>query len=198
MFRRFAKILCILFLCFPVSTFAAFFFRGEATFPVLLEEISYRDDTSSPSSFEKISAANEGWVSQREKPFRGTGVPVSIWARFQVPVAPEARRAFIRTTQWERVEYYIVRDGRLAERHKVGTLVPLRDRTAHVTMTPAAFHAGLVALELPANAQVTVFARLSTDNRFVPITGLRFSLWDANQVLEGELRDRYAQGIFSA
>ena len=166
MFRRFAKFLCILFLCFPVGTFAAFFFRGEAAFPWLLEEISYRDDTASPSNFENVFATSEGWVSQLEKPFRGTGVPVSVWARFQVPVTPEARRVFLRTTQWERVEYYIVRDGRLAERHKVGTLVPLRERTAHVTMTPAAFHAGLVALELPANTQVTVFARLSTENRF--------------------------------
>ena len=196
MFRRFAKFSGIVLLFFPAIAFSAFFFRGEATFPVLMEEISYRDDTTSTSSFENVSATNEGWVSQREKPFRGTGAPVSIWARYQVPVAPVTRRVFLRTTQWESVAYYIVHDGRLVERHKVGTLVPLRERTAHVTMTPAAFHAGLVALELPANAQVTVFARLSTDNRFVPITGLRFSLWDANQVLEGELRDRYAQGIF--
>ena len=196
MFRRFAKILGILFLCFPVGTFAAFFFRGDAMFPWLLEEISYRDDTANTSSFENISATNEGWVSQREKPFRGAGVPVSIWARYQIPVAPEAQRVFLRTTHWERVEYYIVRDGRLVERHKVGTLVPLRERTAHVTMTPAAFHAGLVALELPANTQVTVFARLSTENRFMPIISLRFSLWDAKQVVEGELRDRYAQGAF--
>ena len=196
MFRRFAKFLGILLLSFPVSAFAAFFFRGEATFPVLMEEISYRDDTTSTSSFEHVSATNEGWVSQREKPFRGTGAPVSIWARYQVPVAPEARRVFLRTTQWESVEYYFVRDGRLVERHKVGTLVPLRERTAHVTMTPAAFHAGLVALELPANTQVTVFARLSTENRFMPIISLRFSLWDAKQVVEGELRDRYGQGVF--
>ena len=153
MFRRFAKFLGILLLSFPAVAFAAFFFRGEATFPVLMEEISYRDDTTSTSSFENVSATNEGWVSQREKPFRGTGVPVSIWARYQIPTAPEARRVFLRTTQWESVEYYIVHDGRLVERHKVGTLVPLRERTAHVTMTPAAFHAGLVALELPANTQ---------------------------------------------
>ena len=196
MFRRFAKILGILLLTFPAVAFAAFFFRGEATFPVLMEEISYRDDTTNTSSFENVSATNEGWVSQREKPFRGTGVPVSIWARYQIPVAPEARRVFLRTTQWESVDYYIVRDGRLVERHRVGTLVPLRERTAHVTMTPAAFHAGLVALELPANAQVTVFAHLATDNRFIAITGLRFSLWDADQVLQGELRDHYSQGAF--
>ena len=196
MSRRFAKYLGILLLCFPVITFAAFFFRGEATIPVLNEEISYREDNTGTSSFETVSTTSESWVSQREKPFASGGAPARIWARYDVPVASAARRVFLRTTHWERVEYFIVRDGRLVDHQKVGTLVPSSERTAHITMTPAAFHAGLVALELPANAHVTVFARLSTGNRFVPITGLRFSLWDATQVLEGELRDRFAQGVF--
>ena len=196
MFRRFAKFLGIVLLFFPAITFAAFFFRGEATFPVVMEEISYRDDTADTSSFERVMVANEGWVSQKEKPFSSGGAPVRIWAKYDVPVAAVARRVFLRATAWESAEYFIVRDGLLVTRHKVGTLVPLSERTAHVTMTPAAFHAGLVALDLPAHSQVTVFARLSTENRFLPVTNLKFSLWDAKQVEEGELRDRYSQGIF--
>lgn len=123
MFRRFAKYLGILLLCFPVGAFAAFFFRGEATFPILMEEISYRDDTTGTSSFENVSATNEGWVSQREKPFRGIGEPVRIWAKYDVPVATVARRVFLRTTLWESAEYFVVHDGRLVDRQKVGTLV---------------------------------------------------------------------------
>jgi len=194
--RGFVNGLGIVLLSFPLVAFAAFFFRAEATFPVLEEEISYRDDTTNASSFEKVLADSEGWVSQREKPFRGTGVSIRIWARFDVPPANEARRVLLRTGAWESAEYFVVRDGRLVDRQKVGTLVPWGERTTHVTMTPALFHAGFVAVDLPPQAHITVVARLATENRFLTITRLRFSLWDANQVVEGELRDRFFQGAF--
>ena len=67
MLRRFAQYLGILLLAFPVVAYGAFFFGGEATFPVLKEEISCRDDSRSTASFENVSATSEGWVSQRKK-----------------------------------------------------------------------------------------------------------------------------------
>ena len=63
MSRRLAKYLSILLLFFPMVAFAAFFFRGEATIPVLKEEISFREDNAETSSFESVSATLEGWVS---------------------------------------------------------------------------------------------------------------------------------------
>jgi class 3 adenylate cyclase len=189
----FAKCLGILLLAGPISAAGAFFFRGEATFPVLEEEISYRVDGA--SSFEKVLADREGWVSQRERPFRGSRDPVRIWAKFDVPPAPEARRIFLRTGPWESVEYFFVRDGQLVDRQRAGTLLPWEERM-QVTMTPASFHAGFVAMDLPPRTGEAVYARLATDNRFLSVTRLRFSLWDANFVLEGERRDRYFQGAF--
>ncbi|MBI1732028.1 MAG: hypothetical protein HYR49_04575 [Gammaproteobacteria bacterium] len=196
MIRGIINGLGIVLLSFPVVAYAAFFFQAEAKFPVLEEEISYRDDITNASSFEKVLANSEGWVSQREKPFRGTGEPIRIWARFEVPPAKQARHVFILAGPWESAEYFVTRDGRLVDRQKVGTLVPLGQRTTHVTMTPASFHAGFVAVDIPPQARTTVVARLATENRFVTITRLRFSLWDANDVKQGELRDRFFQGAF--
>lgn len=196
MLRGLLKCLGIALLSFPLIASAAFFSRAAATFPILAEEISYRDDTGYASGFDAVWAHGEGWVSQKDKPFRGSGEPISIWARFDVPPANEARRVFLLAGPWESAEYFVVRDGRLVDRQKAGALVPWGEHTTHVTMTPAQFHAGLVAVDLPAQASVTVVARLATENRFVSMTRLRFSLWDANQVVEGELRDRYFQGAF--
>jgi class 3 adenylate cyclase len=196
MVGRFTKCLGVASLSFPAIAFAAFFFQAQASFPVLDEEISYRDDTTSASGFEKIMADREGWVSQREKPFRGTGESIHIWARFEIPSATEARRVMLLAGPWESAEYFVVRDGQLVDHQKAGTLVPLEERTTRVSMTPASFHAGFVAIDLPARANVMVVVRLATENRFIRITRLRFSLWNANQVAEGELRDRLFQGAF--
>ncbi len=196
MFGGFAKCLGIALLVCPLVASAAFFSRAAAFFPVLDKEISYRDDTGNATDFETLLADREGWVSQKEKPFSGSGEPVRIWAKFDVPPANEARRVFFLAGPWESAEYFIVRDGRLVDRQKAGALVPWGEHSTKVTMTPAMFHSGLVAVELPAQASVTVVARLATDNRFITMTRLRFSLWDAQQVVEGELRDRYFQGAF--
>ena len=196
MLRRLARCLGAILLLCPLIGDAAFFFRAAATFPSLVDEISYRPDSPEGSSFEKVFADSQGWVSQRDKPFRGTGEPVRIWAKFDVPPASEARRVFLVTSAWERVEYFVVSDGRLVDRQLVGALVPWDKRTTRVTMTPAAFQAGLAGVDLPAQSKVTIFARLATESRFVPIRNLRISLWDANVVREGEQRDRYFQGAF--
>ena len=111
MLRAITKLPGIVWLSFPVVAFGAFFFQAEATFPVLLEEIRYRDDTTGASGFDAVLADGTGWVSQKAKPFRGTRVPVRIWARFEIPAEPVARRVLIRTGPWESAEYFFVRDG---------------------------------------------------------------------------------------
>lgn len=176
---------------------AAFFFRAEATFPLLERGVSYRDDTGNSPGIDELIADRARWVPQESKPFRGTGAPIRIWARIDVPAAAAGRRVFLRAGAWERAEYFVVRDGRVEEHRTAGTLEPW-DGRSQVTMTPAAFHAGLVAVDLPAQRPTTILARLSTDNRFVPVTQLRFSLWDADEVLEGERRDRHFQGAYLA
>ena len=196
MLRTYAKYLCIGLLTYPAIANAAFFFQAEATFPVLMEEISYRDDLTNGSSIQEVMADRDGWVSQKVKPFTSTGKSIRIWARFDIPAAREAQRVFIRAPAWESVEYFVVRDGKLVDRQNAGMLRSWAERTTRVSMTPAAFHAGLVAVDIPPHANVTIIARLATENRFITITRLRFSLWDANQVVNGELRDRYSQGIF--
>jgi hypothetical protein len=194
MLRTFVKCACII-LAFPLPVSAAFFMADEGRVPLLSDEISYRDDATQSSSFEKIWAESEGWVSQKEKPFRATGEPVHIWVKIDMPVATAARRVLIRTGAWESAEYFVVRDGRLVDRQRVGTLVPWAEHKTRVTMTPAGWHAGFVAVDLSL-ARVTVYARLANDNHIRSTTLLQFSLWDEDQVREGELRDRLLQGAF--
>jgi hypothetical protein len=186
----------MLLLFFASVAPAAFFMADEGRIPLLNEEISYRDDATRSSTFESVWADSEGWVPQKEKPFRGAGEPVHIWVKIDMPVAAAARRVLIRTGAWESAEYFIVRDGRLVDRQKVGTLVPWAERKTRVTMTPAGWHAGFVAVDLPPQGRTTVFARLANDNHIRATTLLQFSLWDEDEVRAGELRDRFFQGAF--
>jgi 7TM diverse intracellular signalling/7TMR-DISM extracellular 2 len=194
MLRSFVKCACII-LASPLTVSAAFFMADEGRVPLLSDEISYRDDATQSSSFEKIRAESEAWVSQKEKPFRAAGEPVHIWIKINMPVATEARRVLIRTGAWESAEYFVVRDGQLVDRQKVGTLVPWAEHKTRVTMTPAAWHAGFVAVDL-SQARTTVYARLANENHIRSTSLLQFSLWDEDQVREGELRDRLFQGAF--
>jgi class 3 adenylate cyclase len=196
MLRGLAKCLGVVFLSFPVVASAAFFSRSESKLPGVQEEISYRDVSAGASSFEKVMADSAGWVSQRDKPFRATGESTRIWARFDFPPSTDTRRVMLHTGPWESAEYFVVRDGELVDRQRVGTLVPWEERTTRVAMTSAFTHAGFIAIDLPPQAHITVVARLETENRFIRITRLRFSLWDANEVADGVLRDRLFQGVF--
>jgi len=198
MTRTIARCLSLLLLCAPPGALAAFFFRGDAAFPVLEDEISYREDRAGhETSIDDLIADLDGWVSQKEKPFRGTGAPIRLWARVDVPAQGTQRKVFLRTGAWERAEFFVLRDGRVVGRETAGTLIPWPQRRS-IPMTPAAFHAGLVAIDLPARSQTTILARLATDNRFVRVTRLRFSLWDAAEVLDGERSDRLFQCAFHA
>ena len=196
MLSSFARCACIILMVFSSAVSAAFFMADEGRVPLLNRELSYRDDAPLPSSFEKVWADSEGWVSQDAKPFQGTGEPVHLWVKIAMPISTTARRVLIRTGAWESAEYFVVRDGRLVDRQKVGTLVPWAEHKTRVTMTPAAWHAGFVAVDLPAQARVQVFARLANDNQIRSTRRLQFSLWDEDQVREGELRDRFLQGCF--
>ena len=64
-----------------LNAFAAFYAEDQELLR-LTREVSYREDRGSATPFEKISATDEGWVSQSTMPFRGTGDPVRLWARF--------------------------------------------------------------------------------------------------------------------
>ena len=160
----------------------------------LLLEVSYRNDTGKDTDFEAVRAGT-GWVSQRTKPWRPTGEPARIWAKFDLPATPDERRYFIVSGPWESVEYFIVRDGQPVDHQKAGTLSPWGERTTHVTMTWS-YLSGFVSVESKPRSTTTVFARMATDDRFVTVGGLRFSLWDEERVREEERRDRLVQGVF--
>ena len=165
----------------PPSARAAFYDQSAELHRFLGAEISYRIDTGEDSSFEKVSSTSEGWISQRTGRWVGTGEPVRLWTRFDLPAVDTPQHYFLVTGPWERVEYFFVRGGQLVDHQLAGSLVPQGERSTHVTMTPPTL-SGFVAIAMPANARTTVFARLATDNRFSAMGGLRFSLWDEAHV----------------
>jgi signal transduction histidine kinase len=192
--RAIWRALACALLLWPLVGLAAFFSTGEGRIFLPREEISYRPDDG--SSFEKVAADNTGWISQRDKPFVPGEGAMRVWARFGLPHANPARRALLSVGPWEHVDYFVVRDGRLIDRQTVGLLVPWYQRTERITATPLFIYGGLVGLELQPQSRTTVYARLSTEQRLLPVSGLSFSLRDANRVLEGERRDRILLGIF--
>jgi len=179
----------------PATAKAAFFDESQESLR-LLDEISYRQDLGSESSFGKVSTESQGWTSQKDRPWERTGEPVRLWTRFELPASPVARRVFIVTGPWERVEYFAVRDHKLVGHQLTGALVPWSQRTTHVSMVPSLLLAGFVAFDVPGQAVTTVFARIATDNRFTNLGELRFSLWDEARVREEEQSDRLIQGVF--
>jgi signal transduction histidine kinase len=162
----------------------------------LMSEVEYRADLDDAVPFEAVEAMTDGWVSQSRRPFEGTGKPVRLWARFEIPPAGEDRRVFILTGSWERLEYYFVRDGRLVGRALAGTLVPTSQRTTDVGMTPPLLVPGFVAIDAPAHARTLGYVRVSHDNRFFAMQGLRFSIWKEDDVREEARRDALVQGLF--
>jgi signal transduction histidine kinase len=94
------------------------------------------------------------------------------------------------------VEYYFVRAGTLIGRDVAGTVVPASERATHVAMVPPVLMSGFVAVDVPAQARTTVYARIVHDNRFVTMQGLRFSVWEEEVVRQEVLRDRLIEGVF--
>jgi signal transduction histidine kinase len=181
-------------LLWPLVADAAFFQNGEGRTFIAPEGISYRPDDGSP--FEKIAVEKQGWIAQRDRPFAPDRGSVRIWARFDLPHASPARRAFLGVGAWEHVEYFIVTDGRLVDRQVVGQLAPWNERRERITMTPVVLFGGLAGVELPAESRTTVYARLASDQRYVVPPPLSFSLRDADRALDGERRDRLILGVF--
>lgn len=188
--------LAVMLLAFPLLASAAFFFAAEAKYPVLNDEISYRYDVGNNLGFDRVSGLHDGWISQRENPFHHQEKHVRIWARFEITASDIERNILIRTGPWEHVEYFIVRDGQVADHQQAGTLLPRSELQTRIAMTPAAFHAGFVALCLPAELPTMVYVLLETESRYLAIHSLRFSLWDAAEVRQGERRDRFFQGTY--
>ena len=196
MLRRLARLAGLLLLLFPITVGAAFFERQQGKFLELIDEVSYRSDNATAASFEAVFADQQGWQLQKNTPFPLTKDPIAIWTRFELPEVPAVRRIFIDTSAWERVEFFVVRDGRLVIRQLQGTLVPLPERATRITMTAVFTHSGFAVVDLLPGSRTTVYARLATDQTYIPIVRLRFRVWDAEQVLEGERRDRMIMGIY--
>ena len=175
---------------------AAFFIRNEGRFLVLEKEVSYRRDLAPNTTIEQVMAVNGGWVAQSEKPFSLTLDPIDLWVRFDLPEVQAPRAVLLDSSPWETVDYYFVRDGRIVDRQRTGTLVPMAERTTRISMTTHFAHAGFVAVDLLPGSPITVYARMASQQQFLPIRWLRFYLWDTGQVLAGERQDRFWQGVF--
>ena len=175
---------------------AAFFLRNEGQFLVLQKEVSYRRDLAPAANIAQVMAADEHWVAQSEKLFPLTLDPIDLWARFDLPEVQKPRAVLLDSSPWEIVDYYFVRDSQLVDHQRTGTLVPLAERSTKITMTTHYSHAGFVAVDLLPGTRLTVYARMTSKQQFLPIRWLRFYLWDTGQVLAGERHDRFWQGVF--
>src|SRR5438552_3899920 len=193
-YRAIARTLACAALLLPLAAYAAFFQSGEGRTFIPREAVSYRPDDG--SAFERIAAETQGWTSQREKPFAPGAGAVRIWAKFDLPRATPPRRELLGVGPWERVEYFVVTDGKLIDHQVVGQLVPWRERSEHITTTPIALYGGLIAVELPAQGRTTVYARMSSDQQYVFLGTLTFTLRDEERALAGERRDRLVLGVF--
>lgn len=198
--RRFAlaaerTLLALLLLLVSGHALAGYYSLIDRDVVHITRDVSYREDRGADTPFEKISAASEGWTSQHSTPFFGKREPVRLWTRFDLPTAPVARSAYIITGPWDRLEYFIVRDGALIGHETTGSLVPRSQRSTRVTSN-LLYTAGLVPVELPTHGKTTVFVRVSHDSRHAIMETLRYDLLDAGQADRDERIDRLVQGLF--
>ncbi len=193
---RVLLLLGLFFPQFPSVVQGAFYLRSEGQFLILQKEVSYRRDLAPNATIEQVMAANGGWTAQSEKKFPLTLDPIDLWVRFDLPQVQAPRAVLLDSSPWETVEYFFVRDGRLVDRQRAGTLVPMSQRTTRISMTTHFSHAGFVGVDLFPGSQFTVYARVASTQQFVPIRWLRFYLWDTVTVLAGERHDRFWQGVF--
>ena len=181
---------------FPLPGHAGFLEQLAGRFQTLEKEIRYRPGTDQLADWETAQSSQEGWTLHGSAPFAAPRGACELWAKFDLPAVSTQRQIFLETSPWERVEFFIVRDGRLVDRQLVGTLVPAGERTLNITMTPRFSHSGFAAVELLPGTHTTVLAKLTTSQAYRPIRWLRFYLWDAKLVLAGERTDRMFQGIY--
>ncbi len=159
-------------------------------------EIQYRFARPTDTDWQSVLADSSAWASNSEQPFVPTRGRMEVWARFDLPDTQERRTILVNTSPWERVEIYLVHDGRLLADGLTGTLVPTAEHSTDIGMRSRFFHSGFVALNLEPGQRTTVLARLVTSQRYVTINWLRFYLRDANEVLQGERAERNFQGLY--
>jgi class 3 adenylate cyclase len=194
--RRLASLIAIGCSLAPIICQASFFGRRAGEFLTLEEQVSYRTDLPRDGTIEQVISQPNGWTSQSVRAFPATKDPVDFWAKFDLPRVTETRSVLLDSSPWEHLDFYFVRDGRVISRQTVGTLEPSHTNAAQITMTPLFSHSGFAAVDLMPNSQVTVFAHIQTTQRFEPVRWLRFYVWDAQDVRQGERRDRLFQGIY--
>jgi signal transduction histidine kinase len=186
----------ILLLCTSAACPAVFFEPQVAEHFVPDKELSYRVEPDQALSAGSVIAQQDGWTSRATQPFHSGGRAMVVWARFALPVTDLARRTLIDASPWETVDYYIVSDGKVVDTKHAGTLLPRSARSAPIPMIAPFTQSGFVAIDIPAQAHYVVFARLASATRFVRAPGLRFSLWNPNEVQLDERNDRVIQAIF--
>ena len=181
-------------LLLPFAADAAFFQSGEGRTTISPDAIAYRVDDG--ASLEQVAATSQGWIFQREKLFTApSSGSVRLWVKFDLPRVAPPRRALLGTTPWEHIEYFVLRDGKLVNRQIAGQLVPWNERTERITTTPLSLFGGLVGIE-QGPAATTVYARLATDQQYLRVRELTFTLRDEARALDGERRDRMVLGVF--
>ncbi len=185
-----------LLVVFPLAGHASFLEQRTGQFQILEKEVSYRPGTEQISEWKAALASQAGWTLQATAPFAVPRGALQVWAKFDLPAVSAPRQIYLQTSPWERVEFFIVRDGRLADRQLTGTLVPAGERTLNISMTSRFTHSGFAAVDLLPETHTTVFVRLTTSQRYRPIPWLKFYLWDAKQVQDGERADRIFQGLY--
>ena len=182
-------------LLLPASADAAFYFARDGQLARLGPEVSYRIDARPASDIEAISRESTGWISQKDRPFKGTDDPIVIWARFDIPPEISAKRVLMNVPLWEHEEFFVVRDGVVVHRERAGAALPWKERPKHVTLAPKSA-GGFIAVDLVPGSRTTVFARLETQNRAATVDVLFARIWDPERVRDGERRDGLVQGIF--
>lgn len=193
--KRWAWLLCALLLA-PLAAHAAFFLTGMGKMQMISNEVDYRIEAGVPASLQAVMADQRGWTSNQQAPFAGTVASTRVWARFNLPDLGERRKVLISTPPWETVEYYVVRNGRVVSQQRTGLLVPYSKDGSDVSMTPRITHSGFARVSLEPGQATTIYALLQNDNRFETRKSLKFRLWDAEQVRQGERSDRMFQGLF--
>ncbi len=148
------------------------------------EQVYYRVDGDKP--FEAVSRDDTGWVRLVDKAYEPGAGPSRIWARFEMPAASSPGRVLVNNYIWERVEYYIVRDGKLVDRQMRGTLASRSNGSTLILSNDIPIDAGFISIEQLPESRVTVFARLESDFRFSPVAGLSFFTWDPEKVRVSE------------
>ena len=195
-FRHCLTVLILGFTAIASQAHAQFVDLRAGLLQTLEPEIRYFFSRTTDTDWQSVLADSASWISASERPFVPTRGAMEVWARFDLPDTQRQQTVLLSTSPWERVEIYLVRNGQLVASGLSGTLVPESERSMHIGMTPRFAQSGFLAAELVPGQRTTVVARLVTSQRYIAINWLRFYLWDASQVVQGERTERNFQGFY--